>query len=74
MHQPGRKAEERPQAGWKERSFHKLAYTWLRPHCLRRCAATLVFPGAQEKLLGLSTEGLDPVGPVPLFLGAYTCG
>lgn len=66
LHQSGREVEETQGRQEKERSFHKLTYTWLQPSCPRRCAATLVFPRAQEKLLGLSAEGFHPVGPMPL--------
>lgn len=55
LHQSGREVEETQGRQEKERFFHKLTYTWLQPYCPRRCAATLVFPRAQEKLLGFFT-------------------
>lgn len=66
LQQSGREVEEIQGRQERERSFHKLTDTWLQPSCPRRCAATLVFPRAQEKLLGLSAEGFHPVGPMPL--------
>lgn len=68
LHQSGREVEETQGRQEKERSFHKLIYTWLQPYCPRRCTATLVFPRAQEKLLCLSAEGFHPVGPVPFLV------
>jgi hypothetical protein len=44
----------------RECSFHKLSYTGLQPYCLRGNVATLIFPGAQEKLLVL---GFGPRRP-----------